>query len=276
MTDVLARLAIRQQVTNCTACQLCRVATRPVPFSGPSPSTIAIIGEAPGRYEDVSGKAFVGPSGQLARKWLADAGITDEVAWLNVVSCYPNRTPTSREVDACQGNFYGQLAVIQPDFCLVFGGIAVGAIHSGTRLGEVRGLWWRLPYVVTSKQEVNGVVQGNVSTGPTGGELVRPAERVEVTFEAWTLATWHPAAVLRNRGLEAEVVADIARFRQLHTVVSTVCIKCRIEPAVEWVNDLGYCYKHNLFRKGEAYGRRAKFAGEKAVKQPGRKQTRLL
>jgi uracil-DNA glycosylase family 4 len=257
MTDVLARLAIKQQILNCTNCSLHQTATKPVPFSGPSPSEIAVIGEAPGRYEDVLNRPFVGPSGQLARKWLADAGIGVEVAWLNTVCCYPDRTPTSREVGSCRPNLQGQLAVIRPDFCLVFGGIAVSAFHPSTRLGEVRGQWWRLPYLVPCNH-------GSAQQDNQG-----------ILYEAWAIATWHPAAVLRNRSLEQEVVADIARFLSLRPLVSETCIKCKREIAVEWVNDLGYCYKHNLFRKGEAYGRKAQFEKGKAVKQPGRRQTKM-
>lgn len=247
MTDALARLQIRQQIHSCTACQLHSVATKPVPFYGPSPSEIAIIGEAPGKYEDVLNRPFVGPSGQLAHKWLADAGITDEVAWLNVVSCYPNRTPTPREVAACDHNLRGQLAVIRPDFCLLLGGVAVSAIHKDLRLGEVRGLWWRLPYV----------------------------SRNEESCEAWALATWHPSAVLRNRSLQQEVTADIARFRGLSPLISVKCVKCKGEPVTEWVGDIGYCHKHNLFRQGKAYGRKAGFNNDKPVKQPGSRQSRM-
>ena len=70
---------------------------------GPTPTRIAVVGEAPGAVEDREGKPFVGPSGMAAARWLTEAGVNvDDIAWLNVVSCYPNRTPNPREVEACQ------------------------------------------------------------------------------------------------------------------------------------------------------------------------------
>src|SRR5436309_1086773 len=124
-STIQARLAVRSAVATCTRCSLAEGCSGPIPFRGPTTSSplsghrtkIAIIGEAPGRIEDATRKPFVGPSGQLAEQWLAKVGIDGEsVAWLNAVSCFPNRSPTAREVLACKENLLAQLQYLRPEF----------------------------------------------------------------------------------------------------------------------------------------------------------------
>lgn len=188
-------------VAGCSNCGLCKVAKQPIPFRGPSPATIAVIGEAPGKVEDAIGKPFVGPSGNLANGWLRDCGIDpDECAWLNVVSCFPNRTPTKGEVEACSKNVDEQLRVIQPQWIIMFGGVAVKRWWPDIRMGDIRGQFWQI--------DVN-VVAG------TQDDLRRDNGEVRLGHRAWVMATWHPAAVLRNRRLEQEVLGDLRRFRRV-------------------------------------------------------------
>jgi DNA polymerase len=142
--------------------------------------------------EDAIGKPFVGPSGNLANSWLRDAGIDpDECAWLNVVSCFPNRTPTKGEVEACAENVDEQLQVIQPQWIIMFGGVAVGRWWPGIRMGDIRGKFWQI--------DISGNEQRN-------------------SYKAWVMATWHPAAVLRNTRLATEVADDLRRFRRVVTL----------------------------------------------------------
>src|SRR5437879_6356469 len=169
-----ARVEVRRSVTNCTSCGLYRDCRSPVPFSGPSPARIAVVGEAPGEKEDQECRPFVGPSGQLAHAWVAKLGLSDEVAWVNVVSCYPHRTPTRQEVDACRGNLERQLGLLAPTYLLLLGGVAVSSWWPKILMGEIRGLWWR-------------------------------AKLRGMDSPPWALSTWHPAAVLRNRHLQRDV-----------------------------------------------------------------------
>jgi uracil-DNA glycosylase family 4 len=191
--DIPARMAARQQVLRCTSCGLRTVCTSPVPFTGPNPNYLAVIGEAPGAREDERGAPFVGPSGTLLRTTLdglAGEGFSDELAYLNVVSCFPNRTPTRQEVEACRPNLVTQLSAITPYYCLLVGGVAVSSWFPGQRMGDIRGQFWHVDEAWTR-------------TLPDG------------RHGAWMMATWHPAAILRQgigstRG--KEWVADIERW----------------------------------------------------------------
>lgn len=188
-------------------------------FSGPAPSHIAVVGEAPGKTENEMGKPFVGPSGAKARDWLSLSGVDPEdVAWLNVVSCFPNRTPTKEEVRVCRGNLDAQLDLIAPEYILVLGGVAVSSWWPQQRIGELRGLWWSAKYGEGRK--------------------------------ALALATWHPAATLRNPSLETEARLDVARFRLGLEVLTfnreMMCLKGCGEKAVSWDDEkgLGWCLRH--------------------------------
>ena len=66
---------------------------------------LMVIGEAPGREEDIAGKPFVGRSGQLLDKMLASIGLTEEDFYItNVVNWRPpkNRNPTPDEIAMCR------------------------------------------------------------------------------------------------------------------------------------------------------------------------------
>ena len=69
------RIPLKEQIRTCTKCPLHKVGHGPVPYRG-RPSPIMIIGEAPGRTEDVEGKPFVGPAGKLLWRELIKVGIT--------------------------------------------------------------------------------------------------------------------------------------------------------------------------------------------------------
>jgi uracil-DNA glycosylase len=59
----------------CTRCPLYKDATQVVPGEGPADANLMLVGEQPGDKEDLAGKPFVGPTGQLLDQALAEAGI---------------------------------------------------------------------------------------------------------------------------------------------------------------------------------------------------------
>src|SRR6201988_2240985 len=67
--------ALRKAENECRRCPLYRNATQAVPGEGPSHAKVMLVGEQPGDKEDLAGKPFVGPAGQILDKALADAGI---------------------------------------------------------------------------------------------------------------------------------------------------------------------------------------------------------
>jgi uracil-DNA glycosylase family 4 len=220
MVDVRERWDARMKVRECSSCGLCKVGSGPIPFAGGlSERSLVVVGEAPGRIEDEERQPFVGPAGRVARGWLTDAGANlIDVAWMNVVSCYPNRTPTEREVAACAHNADSQLDYLNPSYVLIFGGVALAALCPvKTRISEAAGYPFRIKY------------------GPGR------------TKSALAMATWHPAAALRNPSLVEKGRADVeflvACYREECLPDDhQFCVKCK-DREVDVFHEcgLGYC-----------------------------------
>ncbi len=91
--------------SDCSRCGLCTGRTKIVLPSGDSGSRVVFVGEAPGEAEDLSGAPFVGRSGKLLDKMMAEEGLDrTKVMITNTVKCRPpgNRDPTQEEMAACR------------------------------------------------------------------------------------------------------------------------------------------------------------------------------
>lgn len=125
-----SRLKVRAQVLECTSCGLNARCTAPVPYTGDSSTSIAVILEAPGVDEDESG---VAGDKVLARE-LAEVGITD-VWWIYAVACLPlhegrPRIPTSQELNACLPNLRAQLKESRAEFVLLAGSVPLRLVRT--------------------------------------------------------------------------------------------------------------------------------------------------
>jgi len=96
---------LKEEVLKCTQCGLSKSRQHVIFGEGNINGGIFIIGEAPGRDEDIQGRPFVGKSGQLLDKILAACGFTrnEHVFISNIVKCRPpdNRAPTPEEAAFC-------------------------------------------------------------------------------------------------------------------------------------------------------------------------------
>jgi uracil-DNA glycosylase family 4 len=114
-------------------------------YRGSPHARLMIIGEAPGREEDLEGRPFVGRAGQLLDRMLAAIGLAEQdVHITNVVYWRPpgNRTPTPEEVQICQPFLERQMALVAPEIVLTLGGPAAKAILDVTDgILRVRGKW---------------------------------------------------------------------------------------------------------------------------------------
>lgn len=114
-------------------------------FRGRPDARLMIVGEAPGREEDLAGKPFVGRAGQLLDKMLAAIGLSEDDAHItNVVYWRPpgNRTPTPQEVQVCRPFLERQIELVGPDVLMTLGGPAATAllgIEGG--IMRARGRW---------------------------------------------------------------------------------------------------------------------------------------
>jgi DNA polymerase len=130
---------------NFDGCGLKATATKLCFYRGAPNSDLMIIGEAPGRDEDLAGKPFVGRAGQLLDKMLNAIGRTEaNVHITNVVYWRPpgNRTPTPQEALACRPFLERQIELVAPKILVAVGGSAakemLGAAEGIMRL---RGKW---------------------------------------------------------------------------------------------------------------------------------------
>ncbi len=133
---------IRQNVINCTKCDLCKTRINAVPGKGNFQSDVIFVGEAPGRNEDKNGEPFIGVAGKKLSIALNDAGISrDEVYITNIVKCRPpnNRVPKTNERDTCQEYLKQEISIIKPKIICILGNTAFNSILGGSEIIKFRG-----------------------------------------------------------------------------------------------------------------------------------------
>jgi uracil-DNA glycosylase family 4 len=136
---------LKKRVAACTKCrELVTYRTQTVFGDGTLQPKVCFFGEAPGADEDKQGMPFVGKAGQLLDKIIEATTLKrpDDVYILNSLRCRPpgNRTPTPEEVENCRPFFELQLEVLQPQYIVCLGAVAVRAILQRTEsVGMLRG-----------------------------------------------------------------------------------------------------------------------------------------
>ncbi|MBN1107487.1 MAG: uracil-DNA glycosylase [Bacteroidales bacterium] len=120
---------LRTSVLSCRKCELANTRNNVIFGEGNTEAGILIIGEAPGKDEDIVGRPFVGKSGQLLDKILAACGFTREkhVFISNIVKCRPpeNRVPTPHEAAICMPWLLKQIDLINPRILILLGATAL-------------------------------------------------------------------------------------------------------------------------------------------------------
>jgi DNA polymerase len=168
---------LRNGVSECTACGLCRTRTQTVFSDGNGRAGVMFVGEAPGEQEDLSGVPFVGPAGKLLSDIITKGmGLAREEVYIaNVLKCRPpgNRDPSELEKLVCTGWLDRQIELVNPRVIVPLGRHA--ACHV---LGVERSM---------------GALRGRVHE--RGGRKVVP--------------TYHPAYLLRSPGMKRACWEDI-------------------------------------------------------------------
>jgi len=178
--DTLEAIAERIRTTHC--CGLCPGRTNAVPGEGNPSAQLMFIGEGPGATEDALGRPFVGQAGKLLDEIIQAIGLRREDVYItNIVKCRPpqNRKPLPDEIAACMPYLHRQIALIRPKVIVALGGTAGEALLDARKsLGELRG-----------------------KVHSYGGIPV--------------VATYHPAALLRNPNWKKPTWDDVRIARQL-------------------------------------------------------------
>ena len=174
--------SLDQQILTCHLCSLSEGRKCAVPGSGPAPADIMLVGEAPGKEEDLTGKPFVGRAGRLLDAALVQAGLERSKVFItSVIKCRPpqNRKPKKAEIDQCRPYLQAQIDILHPKIICLMGNTATQAILDRQGVTILRG------------------------------------QILQDRF----LVTYHPAAVLRNRNLMNDFVSDLklAGLMQSHS-----------------------------------------------------------
>lgn len=187
---------LRHEAEACRRCPLWANATQTVFGEGRADAALLFVGEQPGDKEDLAGKPFIGPAGQMFDRALAEAGIERGAAYVtNAVKHFKNeprgkrrlhKSPNIGEIDACRWWIEKEAALLRPRLTIALGATAVrsltGASHPVTR------------------------VRGKVLESPFAGDV---------------FVTVHPSFILRLRETEdrerefAAFVKDLEQARRL-------------------------------------------------------------
>lgn len=139
---------VYNEVLNCKKCALHKNRTNVVFGSGNDKAVVIFIGEAPGYYEDLKGKPFVGAAGKLLTKLLKSVDLSREQVYIaNVIKCRPpnNRDPLSGEIDICKKYLYAQIDFINPQIICTLGNLATKLIlKKNVGITSVRGKLFRV------------------------------------------------------------------------------------------------------------------------------------
>lgn len=172
--------AFEKLCKTCSRCSLRNSATNTVISRGARKAHLMIVGEAPGRSEDLEGLPFVGQSGQLLQNLLSIYGFSENDYHIcNICKCRPpdNRRPEPNEIMACKKLLSLQFKLVRPKVVLLCGSTAYeGFFGQKAVMREVRGRFI----------ECNGY---------------------------YIMTTYHPAYALRDPKQKIPIYEDVGKVR---------------------------------------------------------------
>lgn len=181
---------LREKASNCYLCGLSRNRMNVVFSSGNPLSNVMLIGEAPGKQEDIKGEAFVGDAGELLNKMLDAVGLKrDDVYVANVLKCRPpsNRDPKDEEIEVCSKYLICQLEIVKPDIILCLGR------HASQ-------------FILKTDDGINKLRERNFTNDKHSVEI--GGKKITV------IPTFHPAALLYNANLKRPSWEDMKVFKE--------------------------------------------------------------
>jgi DNA polymerase len=142
--------ALRDEASHCRMCELWKDATQTVFGEGPQRASVMMVGEQPGDKEDLAGKPFVGPAGQMLDLALKEAGIDrGKVYVTNAVKHFKfvprgkfrlHQKPSIAELKACRPWYEREKASVQPELVVAMGATAAHSVlGKATPINKTRG-----------------------------------------------------------------------------------------------------------------------------------------
>ncbi len=136
---------LKTALTNFDGCELKRYATNTVFADGDPSGRIMLIGEAPGRDEDIEGRPFVGRAGKLLDRMIAEIGLDRRKVYItNVLNWRPpqNRDPSPEEAASCLPFLHRHIELADPKLMILLGAVSVRHVLGLTEgITRVRGKW---------------------------------------------------------------------------------------------------------------------------------------
>ncbi len=175
---------LKQKVYSCHLCELSKTRKNIVFGEGNESADLMFVGEAPGFYEDESGRPFVGRAGQLLTKIINNVLELDrsDVYIANIVKCRPpnNATPTPEIANCCKGYLYKQIELVKPKIIVALGSVAYKYLTNDlkTNITKIRG----------SVIDFDGI---------------------------WLIPTYHPSFLLRNPSAKKDVFLDMKKVKAM-------------------------------------------------------------
>jgi uracil-DNA glycosylase len=142
--------SLREEASHCRACPLWKDASQTVFGEGPAHARLMLVGEQPGDKEDLAGKPFVGPAGQMLDRALEEAGVARDKAYITgAVKHFKfvlrgkfrlHQKPTTSEIRACRPWYERELAAIKPALVVAMGATAAQCVFGKiTPINRSRG-----------------------------------------------------------------------------------------------------------------------------------------
>jgi DNA polymerase len=181
---------LNDRMTEECTCALRASATRAVPGDGSANARILLIGEAPGKNEDLQGVPFVGAAGKFLDEMLASIGLSRRDIYItNIVKYRPpeNRDPLPQEIDDCSEWLHEQIGIIDPSLIVTLGRHAMNHFFPDKKITDAHGNAYRREF---------------------------PVGRSQVFY-----TLYHPAAALYNGSMRDTLKKD---FLRIPKVVSTI------------------------------------------------------
>lgn len=167
------------------------LATKPediVPGEGSEEAELMFIGEAPGYYESVQRRPFVGRSGQLLRQTMTQVGLAPETVFIsNIVKVRPpdNRDPFPEEITAFKPFLDQEIRLIQPRMIVTLGRFSMAKFLPEVKVSQVHSRLHKISWM---------------------GQPEKPT---------YVLPMYHPAAALRSTQLKNSFIADFEKIPKI-------------------------------------------------------------
>ena len=172
---------ISKRIKECKKCGLWKTRNNAVPGEGNKNAKVMIIGQAPGKQEDILGRPFVGKAGKFLTQALEKFGKKREEFFItSIIKCFPpyNRKPSKKEIENCLPYTIQQIKTIKPKMILILGEVACEALIN-KKFSEVRGKF---------------------------------VEKNRIKF----FVTFHPSAAMRFKKIKEKFIQDLDLFFKVY------------------------------------------------------------